>query len=62
VGYVRDLGKALAREGNQEAWSLWNQKENRPFSDLVAVSAFDDPLTRFFSSSPFMFIFVVNNY
>ncbi|KAH7012309.1 uncharacterized protein B0I36DRAFT_340907 [Microdochium trichocladiopsis] len=59
--YVRDLVEMLKKEGNDGAWAIWDGNSpmgGRPFSDLVAISTFSDPLTRFISSTWLMFLFV----
>ncbi|KAI0877686.1 hypothetical protein GGS24DRAFT_497615 [Hypoxylon argillaceum] len=57
-GYVRDLNKALEDKCVHHVWNVLNPRTNNPFTDVVAVSPFDDPLTRFIAASPLSIFFV----
>lgn len=59
-GYVRDLNKALEDKCVHHVWNVLNPRTNNPFTDVVAVSPFDDPLTRFIAASPLSIFFVVS--
>ncbi|TGJ79480.1 hypothetical protein E0Z10_g9280 [Xylaria hypoxylon] len=56
-GYVRDLNHVLQSKGVEDVWRVWHPEEKRPFTDLVAISPFDDPLTRFVAAGPLSIFF-----